>query len=119
MMVNAKNMVVNKALTDAAFRRQPEGERANSTRQSGQKEDPGALQRLRETVEERPQRESVMEKLFGKSLKFEIDRELNQVVVKVVDKQSGEVIRQIPPEEYLEIMKRLQDVGGVFMDKEV
>jgi len=118
-MVNGKNMVVTQIITRLSNEQKVAGGRSNPSRQSGQKEDAGALQQLRETVEEKPERQNLAEKLLGRSLRFEIDRELNQVVVKVVDKESGEVIRQIPPEEYIQIMKRLQDMDGVFLDREV
>ena len=44
---------------------------------------------------------------LNSSLKIEIDPENNSVVVKVLNDQSGEVIRQIPAEELVEIAKRL------------
>jgi flagellar protein FlaG len=118
-MVNDRHTVVNQILTRLSGEVKTTGGRTDGARGSGPKEDSNTLEQLRESVEERPAQESLAEKLLGRSLKFEIDRELNQVVVKVVDKETGEVIRQIPPEEYVEIMKRLQEVNGVFLDREV
>ncbi len=119
MVVNSKNMVMTQIITRPASEQKVAGGRSNPSSESGQKEDARALERLRETVEEKPEKETLAEKLLGRSLRFEIDRELNQVVVKVVDKESGEVIRQIPPEEYIQILKRLQDMGGALLDREV
>jgi len=119
MVVNSKNMVMTQIITRLSNEQKVAGGRSNPSRQSGQKEDARALERLRETVEEKPEKETLAEKLLGRTLRFEIDRELNQVVVKVIDKESGEVIRQIPPEEYIQILKRLQDMGGALLDREV
>jgi flagellar protein FlaG len=43
-----------------------------------------------------------------RSLLFELDEDTGDTVVTVKDKASGEVIRQIPSEEMLELSKRLK-----------
>ena len=49
-------------------------------------------------------------------LHFEVDKDLDKVIVKVVDRESGEVIRQIPTEEVVRIAKVLQGkVPGLLM----
>jgi flagellar protein FlaG len=42
--------------------------------------------------------------------------DLNQVVVQVLDSKTKEVVRQIPPEEVLSVLKQLQKTG-VLLDK--
>ncbi len=49
-------------------------------------------------------------------LVFNLDEDTKEVVVKVVDPQTNEVIRQIPPEELLEIRKRLDEIMGILFD---
>ncbi|MBI2382926.1 MAG: flagellar protein FlaG [Gammaproteobacteria bacterium] len=48
----------------------------------------------------------------GTSLKFKIDQDLNRVVVSIVDADSGDVIRQIPPEELLRLARLAKEGGG-------
>lgn len=55
--------------------------------------------------------------IFNYNLQFKIHQATNQVVVKVVDKDSGEVIREIPPEQMLDMMARMRDAVGVLLDK--
>ncbi len=50
-------------------------------------------------------------------LDFTLDKDLNRVVVKVINKETGKVIRQIPPEEMLKIAKRMEEMSGVLLDK--
>lgn len=45
-------------------------------------------------------------------LKIEIDPDLDRAVVKVMDGRSGEIIRQIPPEEMLKLAKQLSAAQG-------
>jgi flagellar protein FlaG len=52
------------------------------------------------------------------SVRFEKDSEIGEMVVKVVDQESGEVIRQIPPEELLDLSRCLSDLRGNIVDTE-
>ncbi len=51
-------------------------------------------------------------------LRVELDDELDMVVVKVIDSESQEVVRQIPAEEFVELSKRMKDAIGMLFDKE-
>lgn len=48
---------------------------------------------------------------------FNINRDLDQVVVEVVNRETHEVIRQVPPEEMLEMAKRMEELSGVLLDE--
>jgi|SRR5690554_5091176 len=47
--------------------------------------------------------------LEARQLKFTLDDASNRTVVSVIDKESGEVIRQLPSEEALELARRLRE----------
>ncbi len=47
-----------------------------------------------------------------RNLEFKVDDTTKQVVMTIVDKESGEVIRQLPSEEALELAKRMLDADG-------
>ncbi|MGE3977322.1 MAG: flagellar protein FlaG [Nitrospira sp.] len=48
-------------------------------------------------------------------LKIEVDDETKRVIVKVIEQKSGEVIRQIPAEELLELEKYLSGPKGILL----
>ena len=50
------------------------------------------------------------------SVRFENDHEVGELVVKVVNPETDEVIRQIPPEELIELTQRLNDLRGNIVD---
>ena len=50
-------------------------------------------------------------KLKGWSIHFSLVPEFDRPVIKVIDAESGQVIRQIPSEEILQMNKRLQEMG--------
>jgi flagellar protein FlaG len=50
------------------------------------------------------------------SVRFENDEQNKELVISLVDSDSGEVIRQIPPEELLGISEKLTDLRGSLLD---
>ncbi|MDI5987293.1 flagellar protein FlaG [Halomonas sp. M4R5S39] len=51
-------------------------------------------------------------------VQFELGEYASRVVTRIVDRESGEVIRQIPAEEVLKIAERLEEVQGRLIDLE-
>lgn len=52
-------------------------------------------------------------KRLNTELRFEVDSDSSEVIVKIVDPENDEVIRQIPSEELLAIRERMEDLVGV------
>ncbi|HCY64611.1 MAG TPA: hypothetical protein DHV59_17665 [Oxalobacteraceae bacterium] len=52
---------------------------------------------------------------LSSNLEFSLDEESDQAIIKVVDSQTGDVIRQIPSKEALEISKALDKVQGLLV----
>ncbi|BCO08493.1 hypothetical protein GF1_08690 [Desulfolithobacter dissulfuricans] len=50
------------------------------------------------------------------SVRFEKDNDINALIVKVVDQETNEIIRQIPPEEMVNLSKHLQELRGNIVD---
>ena len=55
---------------------------------------------------------------FNSDLEFSVNDETRQVVVKVIDSVTREVIRQIPSEEMLAIAKALDSIKGLFIKQQ-
>jgi flagellar protein FlaG len=54
---------------------------------------------------------------FNKKLKFIVNGELNQVVVKVIDGNTDKVIREIPPEALQKLRVHMQKTIGLIFDE--
>jgi flagellar protein FlaG len=48
-------------------------------------------------------------------MEISLDEETGRRVVKLKDRETGEVIRQIPPQEYLDMVSALNRVAQVLM----
>ncbi len=54
-----------------------------------------------------------------RQLQFSVDTETNSTVVRVIDSETKELIRQIPSEELLAISRRLEAATGLLVDDKV
>jgi len=57
--------------------------------------------------------------MLSKYLKIDIDQELDIPVVKIMERDTNRVIRQIPPDYLLELMKRIDQLLGLLMERRV
>lgn len=61
--------------------------------------------------------QTALERYNNRSLSLDVDTELNIVVARIIDKESGEVVRQIPPEQKVELMKFLKEHPGTLFSR--
>lgn len=52
-----------------------------------------------------------------KRLRFQLHDETERLMVQVLDAETEEVIREIPPEEMLDLASRIHEMIGLFLDE--
>ncbi len=52
-------------------------------------------------------------------LQFSVHEKTKQIVVKVMDKDTGKVIREIPPEKNLDFLAKLCEKAGILIDERI
>lgn len=59
--------------------------------------------------------------LQGPTTTFEVSmhKETNTIMVKVLDKDTGELIREIPPEKTLDLVANLMEAAGIIIDRKI
>ncbi len=57
--------------------------------------------------------------VFNTSLAFSVDEATGKTIIKVMDKETEEMIRQIPPEEMLRMIGKMRYVMGMLLDVEI
>ena len=60
--------------------------------------------------------EAKLQTTASKALHFEKDEILNRQIVSVIDRESGEIIRQLPPEELLRAARNIDYMRGILFD---
>lgn len=72
-----------------------------------------------------PQLEEVAKKLqefmgeMNRGLAFSVDEDSGRDVIKVIDKKSGDIIKQYPSEEVLSLVSKLSEATGTFVDAKI
>lgn len=51
------------------------------------------------------------------SFEFSIHEQTKQIMVKVIDKETKEVIREFPPEKILDMVAKMWEVAGIIIDE--
>lgn len=60
-----------------------------------------------------------METIHDVGIEFSVQNNTGRTVIRVVDKDTGKLIRQIPPQELLDLAAKLEDMMGILFDKRV
>lgn len=53
---------------------------------------------------------------MNRGLEFSVDEDSGRDVIKVIDKESGETVKQFPSEQVLDIVSKLAEATGVLVD---
>lgn len=56
-------------------------------------------------------------KIFNTKLSFSIDEPTGRTIIRISNKETNEVIREIPPLEFLKIAAKLSEVFGLIIDE--
>jgi len=52
-------------------------------------------------------------------VELSVDEDINQVIFRVVDKESGDLIRQIPSEKVVELARLFSEHSGLFVEENI
>jgi flagellar protein FlaG len=56
--------------------------------------------------------------IFNRRLEFKVDEDTHRIVVKVIDTETDKVIKEIPPEQIIELAAKIQEMVGLLVDEE-
>lgn len=87
------------------------GERSQTEGGEQGKEQQATNEQIRKAVEQLNKRMGNSEAIFG------IHEKTNRVTIKLVDKDTKEVIKELPPEKTLDMIARVWDMAGILVDE--
>lgn len=87
------------------------GERSQTESGEQGKEQQATNEQIRKAVEQLNKRMGNSEAIFG------IHEKTNRVTIKLVDKDTKEVIKELPPEKTLDMIARVWDMAGILVDE--
>jgi len=87
--------------------------------ESLQEENEYSKQELEEDVKESVKDINEIVEKVKEDLAFEIHDETERMMVKVIDRKTQEVIKELPPEEMLDLTARIHEMVGLLIDEKV
>lgn len=96
----------------------PQGRQGLPAASEGMPPQGGSAAQSAQELEEAVSALSSRVQVVQRDLQFSIDDDSGQTIVKVIDSATEEVIRQIPPEELLALVKNLRDASGMLLERE-
>ncbi len=101
--------VDNVTLTVNAPEAKGEGQEGGGYQQS---EEPSvSAERIKKAIEE------MNRKMANSEAQFGIHEATNRVTIKIVDKQTREVIKELPPEKTLDMIAKVWEMAGLLVDE--
>ena len=58
-----------------------------------------------------------LQRAFSRRLQFVVDQSSRQVIVKVIDKETDKVIKELPPEELQRLHRNIKEAIGLLYDE--
>ncbi|MBQ6128856.1 MAG: flagellar protein FlaG [Lachnospiraceae bacterium] len=108
-MQNAAQPVDNVTLSVNAAQAK-DGENGNG--QSSQQQEPSAsAEAVKKAVEE------MNKKMANSVAQFGIHEETNHITIKIVDKETKKVIKELPPEKTLDMIAKVWEMAGLLVDE--
>ncbi|MDK2807595.1 MAG: flagellar protein FlaG [Clostridiales bacterium] len=89
------------------YSRQSDDKKENSSREASERQIKNAVS----------QANRKMQKLENTSLEFAYHEPTKRVSIKVIDKDTKEVVREIPPEKSLDMLQKMWELAGILVDE--
>lgn len=132
--INANNQASTEVLQDKAAQPSRSNKKAQQTDQASLTEklmlaEQEKKQEVRESKKAAAMTPGQLEKVaqqlqdfmgdMNRSLEFLVDKDSGRDVIKVLDKGTGELVKQYPSEEVLSLVSKLSDATGNLIDTEI
>ena len=88
-----------------------EGNSLQDAQQQQQEKQQVTNEQIRKTVEE------INKKAMNSEVQFGIHEATNRVTIKIIDRQTKEVIKELPPEKTLDMIAKAWEIAGILVDE--
>lgn len=100
---NAENINISKKATD--------GENPEPSKKGEE------ISLSEKTIEEAIEKANKKLVLADRKFEFSINDETNDIIVRVINKETDEVIKEIPSEKILDMVAKMMELAGLFIDE--
>lgn len=116
--MRVEQVTANKPPEAAVPRRQQQARpdsRQNAARETAPEPAPHAREPELRAAVERANR--VLQQIHDRNFQFSIHEPTKEIIVRVIDAATNEVVKEIPPEQLLDLAAKLWELAGIFVDE--
>jgi flagellar protein FlaG len=107
----SENLNVSESIAKAATALDARQANGDGGGKGAQQDQPQQNEQLRKAVEEINKKAHNSEAIFG------IHEATNRVTIKIIDKETKEVIKELPPEKTLDMIAKVWEMAGILVDE--
>ena len=89
----------------------------NSSQQKGYEENSSENQMTNSNAQIKKAIEDINKKAYNSEAIFGIHEETNRITIKIVDRSTKEVIKELPPEKTLDMIAKVWEMAGLLVDE--
>ena len=115
--------------TASVVRTQPEDEKESGSDGAGSQQQQAAGARQTQTKQAQQQKNEQLKKAVAEMNKrinssneeavFGVHEDTNRIMIKIMDKDTKEVIKEFPPEKTLDMIARIWEMAGILVDQKL
>lgn len=91
--------------------------RENTQQKSGEENNKNNIKLSEKSIKEAIEKANKKLVLADRKFELSINDETNDVIVKVINKETDEVMREIPSEKILDMVAKMMELAGLFVDE--
>lgn len=107
-IVSNPQMIDEQTLTISSVNAEEDGEGGSSNNKDAQERD---NEKIRKFVDD------LSKKMNNSEVQFGIHEKTNRVTIKIVDKNTKDVIKELPPEKTLDMIAKVWEIAGIMVDE--
>ena len=100
-----------------ALNTQPVKSAESSSQQKGYEENSSENQMTNSNAQIKKAIEDINKKAYNSEAIFGIHEETNRITIKIVDRSTKEVIKELPPEKTLDMIAKVWEMAGLLVDE--
>ena len=113
---SVREATVSKDITTASVQK-VEAKNDESSSETGEQSTSDQIRKSKEQINKSV--EQINKKMSNSEVQFGIHDKTNRITIKIIDKETKEVIKELPPEKTLDMIAKAWELAGILVDEKL
>ncbi|MEC9488402.1 MAG: flagellar protein FlaG [Halanaerobium sp.] len=97
----------------------PVKKRVSDEKEQAERKNGLSNKKLSEAIEKKVEDLNDIVDLLGRGIKFKLHKKTDFLMTQIIDVKTREVLKEMPPEEMLDLIARIEEMVGIIIDEKV